>query len=47
MVKEAGTFGWDPLVGSIQVNNAGDTLSILRDARRISLDYVQKASRRT
>ena len=46
-VKEAGTFGWGPLVGSIKINDSGETLSILTNARRLTLEHVQKSSRRT
>ena len=45
--KEAGTFGWGPLIGSIPINVAGGSLSILKDSRRLTLEQVQKASRRT
>ena len=45
--KDARDFGWGPLVGSIRIDAAGTTRSILVSAREITLEDVQKAARNT
>ena len=46
-VKDASNYGWGPLIGAIQVDAAGTTRNILTDSRRMTVEMVQKASRRT
>lgn len=41
-VKEVRIFGWDTLVGSIQINNAGNNLIIILNAPYIFLEHVQE-----
>ena len=44
--KDASNFGWGPLVGLIQVDAAGTERNILTDLRRMTVEMVQKTSRR-
>ena len=46
-VKDASDFGWGALVGNIQIDNAGNTKSILTEVNEITLEDVQKSARTT
>ena len=46
-VKDASDFGWGALVENIEIDNAGNTKSILTEVNEISLEDVQKSARTT
>ena len=44
---DSSNFGWGPAISAIPINAAGTTRNILTHARELTLEMVQKATRRT